>query len=289
MKVLYATDGFQPAIDAGKVIEAVADRDRNLVEVLAVAEYTPIPASKEDERERVEAIAEQAAGGLSVAGFAAEKRTVEGVAHEEIVRRAEEGAFDLVVVGAGKNSWLGHVLLGSVSTRVLHHAPSSVLIVHGAPDGSPPHGIVVAVDGSRDSEFAIEALIELADPRRCAVDVASVAEPVVTPVVGPGGAYVDAEAYEETTSRIVRAHEGYLRAAIDRLRAAGFPTEGDVLVGHPATQILTQVTEKDAALAVVGSRGHGALSRLLLGSVSDRVARHAPATLVARRAGERSE
>jgi nucleotide-binding universal stress UspA family protein len=283
MRLLYATDGFRPAVDAGELLEAVADRERTSVEVLAVAEYTPIPASKEDERERVEAIAEQAAGGLAAAGFAAERRTVEGVAHEEIVRRAEDGAFDLVVVGAGKNSWLGHLLLGSVSTRVLHHAPASLLIVHGAPGGSPPYGIVAAVDGSQDSEFAIEALIELADPRRCAVDVASVAEPLATPAVGPGGAYVDAEAYEETTSRVVRTHEDYLRAAIDRLRAAGFPTEGDVLVGHPATQILNQVAEKDAALAIVGSRGHGALGRLLLGSVSDRVARHAPATLVARR------
>jgi nucleotide-binding universal stress UspA family protein len=61
--------------------------------------------------------------------------------------------------------------------------------------------------------------------------------------------------------------------------------EEAVLVGRPGHQLLEEAQDIGADLVVVGSRGRGVMSRTLLGSVSDQVARHAPATFVGRLAG----
>jgi nucleotide-binding universal stress UspA family protein len=53
--------------------------------------------------------------------------------------------------------------------------------------------------------------------------------------------------------------------------------------GDPVREILQLA--KDADLVVCGSSGMGGASRLLLGSVSDQLARLAPATLVCRKPG----
>jgi nucleotide-binding universal stress UspA family protein len=52
----------------------------------------------------------------------------------EICRVAEEGQFDLVVIGSHGSGFLKRVLLGSVSHHVLHHAPCPVLVVRGERD-----------------------------------------------------------------------------------------------------------------------------------------------------------
>jgi nucleotide-binding universal stress UspA family protein len=51
-----------------------------------------------------------------------------GAPAEELVAAARETGADLIIVGAANRSVLGHILLGSVSSRVLSHAPCSVLI-----------------------------------------------------------------------------------------------------------------------------------------------------------------
>lgn len=76
---------------------------------------------------------------------------------------------------------------------------------------------------------------------------------------------------------------GVAEHAAERLGAAGFVAEPAVVPGAPAACLLQEAESDDADLVVVGSRGLGPVSRMLLGSVSDRVARNARAALVCRR------
>jgi nucleotide-binding universal stress UspA family protein len=55
-----------------------------------------------------------------------------GAPAEELIAAAQETDADLIVVGAANKSALGRLLLGSVSGRVLHHAPCSVLVARTA-------------------------------------------------------------------------------------------------------------------------------------------------------------
>jgi nucleotide-binding universal stress UspA family protein len=79
--------------------------------------------------------------------------------------------------------------------------------------------------------------------------------------------------------------ESVARESADRaaamLSVRGFSVETDCPTGEPVRKILELAN--DADLVVLGSRGLGAASRLVTGSVSDQVARPASATLVCRR------
>ena len=63
------------------------------------------------------------------AGFTVEKHAREGDAAQVILDVAEETGADLIVVGARGNSGLRRFMLGTVATRLAHHATSSLLIV----------------------------------------------------------------------------------------------------------------------------------------------------------------
>jgi len=74
--------------------------------------------------------------------------------------------------------------------------------------------------------------------------------------------------------------ESVTATAFDQARevAPTTPIEGDTLIGHAAQQLLA--IADDAELLVLGNRGRGGFASLLLGSVSQRVATHAPCPVV---------
>jgi nucleotide-binding universal stress UspA family protein len=63
------------------------------------------------------------------AGFAVQKHAREGDPAHVIIDVAEEQRVDLIVVGARGHSGLRRVMLGSVTGKLAHHAPKSLLIV----------------------------------------------------------------------------------------------------------------------------------------------------------------
>lgn len=66
---------------------------------------------------------------LSEAGFAVEKHALEGDPADAIIEIAGDHGADLIVVGARGNTGLRRFMLGGVSSKLSHHAPTSLLIV----------------------------------------------------------------------------------------------------------------------------------------------------------------
>jgi nucleotide-binding universal stress UspA family protein len=280
MNVVLATDGNEPARHAGDLLARIAHHDRVAVRILAVNSFESVlkeagirqrydPAAG---RERAQASLAAAQGRLRAVGLHAVGTARDGDPATEIVDFAAAQAADLIVLGAGHTRWLDTLLLGSTSTAVLHAAPSSVLVVRGVDAGDGRLRVLVGTDGSDGAQRAVQAFSRLADPARCAVLVLAVASIPALMAGVVGDEAIGAQLHE-------RAHAaGEDTATV--LRAAGFAVRSETVSGRPASVLLERARDHD--LVVVGSRGAGAVERMLLGSVSDKLARHARATLVGR-------
>jgi nucleotide-binding universal stress UspA family protein len=240
-----------------------------------------VPDQADYVRAYSQGVVDRAVSEFQEHGFTAKGEVVEGLPGRATVQAVEDGRYDLVVVGAGSHSWLGHLLLGSVSTCVLHNSPVSVLVVHEPPRVEGRLRVLVATDGSGDAGAAVSDLASLADPARCETTVLSVAKIPYT--MAAGYPYPSMVGFDPSLVTVYtdKARE-QAEAIAEVLRRAGFQSEAVVAEGSPHHLILEEAEKGGFDLVVVGSRGHGPVLRALLGSVSDSTARHAHATLVGR-------
>jgi nucleotide-binding universal stress UspA family protein len=131
--------------------------------------------------------------------------------------------------------------------------------------------IVVGVDGSESAQQALQWAVDEARLRNATVEaVYAWHQPFGTGYAEMGE--IDIDQFAEDAQRI-------LDIAVDAVDATGIaPVERKLATGNPAPTLVDEA--KGAALLVVGSRGRGGFTGLLLGSVSQQVAHHASCPVV---------
>jgi nucleotide-binding universal stress UspA family protein len=128
--------------------------------------------------------------------------------------------------------------------------------------------ILLATDGSKDARAAAVYLKDLPLPSSTTVRI--------TVVVMLPEFVLDGPPIREFKRSVLEQARGLVDEARAALAPRGFAIETDVAVGDPRAEIVRIAGEWRADLIVLGARGLGPVKRLLLGSVSLAVARHAP-------------
>jgi nucleotide-binding universal stress UspA family protein len=179
---------------------------------------------------------------------------------------------DEVVVGSHGTGRFGRLVIGSVGGRVAEHAPCPAVVVRG---GERPDGrVVVGFDASPHSEPALDYGFAYADAHRLplvALHVYTIGALVYPVMPYPMPPYPVVEEMERFRVEALRTAEHSLGKWTEKYPDVDVRTE---VTEGPAARELVNST-RTAGLLVVGTRGHGGLAGMLLGSVSHAVLRHA--------------
>ncbi|MBX3268003.1 MAG: universal stress protein [Acidobacteria bacterium] len=140
--------------------------------------------------------------------------------------------------------------------------------------------LLIAYDGSRCAEAALDDLKRAGLPANGEAFILSVAEVWLPPAESANGSLTDdpyirslVERRREKGERALAEYEAYAHHAESRMRML-FPDwkiTAEATYGSPAWELLAKADDLKPDLIVTGSQGQSALSRFLLGSVSQKV------------------
>jgi nucleotide-binding universal stress UspA family protein len=140
--------------------------------------------------------------------------------------------------------------------------------------------ILVALDGSKPADKALDFALDLAEKYSANIVLLSVVPLVIVPL----GTYPTAgvppipPVAMNTYSKELRvSHEKVLSEALKKAKKIkpNLKVSTKLVEGRPSDKIIEAAKEGNFDIIVVGSRGLGGIKKLFLGSVSDRVANEA--------------
>ena len=171
--------------------------------------------------------------------------------YREIVQEASERQSDLVIIRRrGKRSFLSKLLIGEMVSKVVGHAPCSVLFVPRAAH-MWSRGILAAVDASPNARNVAHFAAKIAAQCELPLTLVSVAS-------------------HQADSLTAQA-EATLSAALAIAAAAGAHPDSRMLVGKPHEQILETAKSLPADLIVVGRHGESNLIHTPFGGTTQKV------------------
>ncbi len=139
-----------------------------------------------------------------------------------------------------------------------------------------PVQIVVGVDGSEQSIRAARVAAGMAKAQASRLHVVT----VVRPPEGWWGVVGSPPPAEALSASMERAQRSVLDKTLAAIDTEGVEVVSTEEIGDPASALSSYCEQADAGLLVVGRRGAGVVERLVLGSVADRLAHHAPCALM---------
>ncbi len=254
-KILLTTD--RSSFSEGAVREALnfSNKCNSRLYVVSVLESNPeyetIGSSVYEKEER------QAADYLETIRIRAEKA---GIYYCEtsllfgqdpyrlIVKEAEEKSVDMIIIGRRGRSGIMKMIMGSVTAKVIGHAPCKVLVVPRAAR-IEFRNILVATDGSEHSVAAAAEAVGIA--KRCGSSIIAISV-----------RHSEAETSDS---------EVHVNAIVDMAHKENVPVSTETPMGRPHAAIVETAGGRGIDLIIMGAHGKTDLRHLVMGSTTERV------------------
>jgi nucleotide-binding universal stress UspA family protein len=180
---------------------------------------------------------------------------------DAILRVAAAEGCDLIVTGVARHEPLGRLSLGSTVERLVRRSHIPILVVRSR--GQRPYRhVVAATDFSEAARHALEAVV-----RYFPSATVTLFHSYDVPMRGVAEhAPAHAQQFHDMASQ-------WAAQFLDQADLTGWPGEPNVLIeeGEPDRLLHDYAREKEVDLVAVGSRGHGALYQVVIGSVAHRL------------------
>jgi nucleotide-binding universal stress UspA family protein len=263
-KILVAVDYSESSMHALRESFKLATNEQSWVTVVSVAPpyegdlaMTAIGNIKKAIKEHFKKALVESEKIAKAEGILIKTVYVEGEPYEGIVDIAAAEHCDLIVMGRKSLSRLERVLMGSVTAKVIGHTLCRILVI--PKDARLTfEKILIATDGSMHSEFASHEAIDIAKRSGSTLIVLSVAK---------------------KDENIPAAKESVDMVKKDAEKE-GITVQTLIRKGVPHEVIVNTATQEDVGLIVVGSHGRTGITKLLMGSVTERVIGHAESAVL---------
>lgn len=261
MRILICVREFpfaEATIYLGNLIARLEDGETTIMTVLREDD------SEEAARNRLE----RARSLLDVPVVQVEMRAGEPAV--EIVREAESGGYDLIVVGRRAAANMLTSLIRPVARKVADQAPTCVLVVNE--DREALRRILICTAGVKADERVIQAGARLAKAAGAQTTILHVTHPVPS-------MYTGLEAMEETLPELLQTDTPlaeHLRESARHLAEQGVEAEVKLRHGMAHDEIVREAEKENYDLIVMGPNPLSGLRRLLTEDVTAQVIELAP-------------
>ena len=185
-----------------------------------------------------------------------------------IVETARSARSNLIMIGARGLGPVKEMILGSISHRVLMHAPCATMIIKSPL--TQLRKILLPIEGREDAEAALKFLALQPFQQQVEIEVFAVwPQPQLSwPTTVGQSELLEMQAMEEARER--------MKPVTDRLLQMNVLCQTHIGIGDPAFAILEQAKASQSDLIMMGTHGRGGFSRFLMGSVSHAVMHQTP-------------
>jgi nucleotide-binding universal stress UspA family protein len=192
----------------------------------------------------------------------------EGEVYRAILETADKEKVSLIVMGARGKSKIKDILLGSVSTNVVRHAKTNLLIMR--------YKLVEELEGIKHEKFCPMIFSKVLLPTdfsehaseaiSLVKNIKGIEELILLNVVNRG------ETEEEIEEKVKEAKKK-VGSIKEELVQTGFKVKDHVRVGNPSEEIISTAEDEDVSLIAMSTHGKGWFKELLVGSTTCSVVR----------------
>ncbi len=192
---------------------------------------------------------------------------VTGDIAEEILDICEQGNFDLVVIGAHRNTFYESFLLGNETEKIVNKARSSVLVIKGK-HLQEINRILVGYDFLPNSIEALETAKEIAKKTGAEIDI-------VHADTEEGFSHFS-HIYETVFQKKVKL----LKELVEKLKKEEIKVDFEIIKTSPDKAIIEAIKDFSPDLVVVGKRQRKDIKRFFLGTIAMKVVKNSPVSVL---------
>jgi len=196
-----------------------------------------------------------------------------GVEFEKIIETAQEIDANVIVVGSGSKNKNDKFKLGTTVEKLMRKNQIPLWVVKNEPV-SPVRRIICPVDYSDASKRALLNAITISKRFKAELTVIHIFEPIEVTSIGSS---VNSE--EENKNRRDKK-ELEFNNFLNQCNFESIKYNTELLEGVPFLEILRAAKKKSSDLLIMGTTGKTGLSKLLMGSVTEKVTRELPCSFI---------
>ncbi len=196
-----------------------------------------------------------------------------GIFSDKIIQTAEKINANMIIIGAGEKLKDDVFILGANAEKIIKKSNKPVFVVKNEKQFNIKK-ILCPVDFSAESERALKNAITIAHRFKAQLVIFTVYE------VSQFYSIQDQINFEEQIKSIRKAHEKEFTSFLGDFNLVGLDVILEIEKGVPDIEILKAVDKHNSDLLIIGTTGRSGISKILMGSVTEKVIRKIPSAFI---------